>query len=40
MTVEQAKVIVAAKDISTVDKRNEFLAALKLLSANAFIRQN
>lgn len=40
MTITEAKEIVAQKDISTVAKRNEFLIALKLLSGNAFVKQN
>ena len=40
MTIQEAKVIVNQKDISTVAKRNEFLIALKLLSGNAFVKQN
>lgn len=40
MTLAEARIIVAEKDISTVAKRNEFLIALKMLSSNAFNRQN
>lgn len=40
MTIQQAKEIVAAKDTSTIEKRNEFLIALKILSGNAFVKQN
>lgn len=40
MTLEEAKEIVAAKDTSTIAKRNEFLIALKIVSGNAFVRQN
>lgn len=40
MTIAEAKVIVAARDTSTKDKREEFLIALKIVSGNAFVRQN
>ena len=40
MTLQEAKEIVALKDTSTKDKRDLFLAALKILAANAFKRQN
>ncbi len=39
MTLEQAKVIVAAKDITTKEKRELFLQALKILVASAFTPQ-
>jgi hypothetical protein len=40
MTLEQAKEIIAARDTSTKAKKDEFLIALKIVSGNAFVRQN
>lgn len=40
MTLQEARAIVALKDTSTADKRTEFLIALKIVSGNAFVRQN
>lgn len=40
MTLEQARATVAEKDISTKEKRDLFVEALKILAANAFKKQN
>jgi len=40
MTIAEAKEIVKEKDVSTKEKKDEFLIALKLLSGNAFVKQN
>lgn len=40
MTIAEAKQIISAKDTTTKEKKDEFLIALKLLSGNAFVKQN
>lgn len=40
MSIEQAKQIIAEKDISTKEKRELFLEAVKTLSGNGLKRQN
>jgi len=40
MTIEQAKQIIASGDISTKEKKDEYLKALQMVSGNPFTRQN